>query len=155
MKKVLIALDYAPTAQKVAETGFSLAKTLGAEIMLLHVMADVTYYSVIEHAQIMGAMGFNKTELAHLFDGGLKKAMKQFLERSKQQLGDENIQTLVKEGEFAESIKKAGKDFHADFIVMGTHSRNWVDSIILGSVTKKVLSHTSIPLFIVPIKKNQ
>ena len=154
MKKVLIALDYAPTAQKVAETGFSLARSLGAEILLLHVMADVTYYSVIEHAQIMGTMGFTKTELDHLFDGGLRKAMKQFLERSKQQLGDENIQTLVKEGDFAESIIKTGKDFHADFIVMGTHSRNWVDSIILGSVTKKVLSHASIPLFIIPIKKN-
>ena len=154
MKKVLIALDYAPTAQKVAETGFSLARTLGAEITLLHVMADVTYYSVIEHAQIMGTMGFNKTELTHLFDCGLRKAMKQFLERSKQQLGDENIQTLVKEGDFAESIIKAGKDFHADFIVMGSHSRNWLDNIFLGSVTKEVLSHTSIPLFIVPIKKH-
>jgi hypothetical protein len=29
MKKVLIALDYDPTAQKVAEVGFSLAKTMG------------------------------------------------------------------------------------------------------------------------------
>ena len=28
MKKVLIALDYYPTAQKVAEEGFSLAKTM-------------------------------------------------------------------------------------------------------------------------------
>ena len=41
MKKVLIALDYDPTAQKVAETGFSLAKTMGAEVILLHVISDV------------------------------------------------------------------------------------------------------------------
>ena len=31
MKKVLIALDYNPTAQKVAEVGFGIAKAMGAE----------------------------------------------------------------------------------------------------------------------------
>ena len=35
MKKVLIALDYDPTAQKVAEAGYSLAKSLNAEVILL------------------------------------------------------------------------------------------------------------------------
>ncbi|WP_179214525.1 hypothetical protein [Flavobacterium psychrophilum] len=33
MNKVLIALDYNPTAQKIAEVGFSLAKSMNAEIM--------------------------------------------------------------------------------------------------------------------------
>jgi nucleotide-binding universal stress UspA family protein len=45
LKKVLIALDYDPTAQKVAETGYSLAKTMGAEVILLHVISDPVYYS--------------------------------------------------------------------------------------------------------------
>src|SRR5512145_1199746 len=98
MKKVLIALDYDPTSQKVAETGFSLAKSMGAEIQLMHVIADTTYYSVLEYAQIVGFMGFNNIEASHLFDNGLKKAMKHYLNKSKQHLGDENIQTLVKEG---------------------------------------------------------
>ena len=39
-KKVLIALDYNPTAQKVAEVGFSMAKSMNAEITLLHVISD-------------------------------------------------------------------------------------------------------------------
>ena len=30
MKKILIALDYNPTAQKVAETGYKLAKAMNA-----------------------------------------------------------------------------------------------------------------------------
>jgi hypothetical protein len=33
MKKVLIALDYNPTAQKVAEVGFSMAKSMNAEVI--------------------------------------------------------------------------------------------------------------------------
>ena len=71
MKKVLIALDYAPTAQKIAEAGFSLAKTLSAEVILLHVVADATYYSVIEHAQIMGTMGFRGWRGLHKYLHGL------------------------------------------------------------------------------------
>ena len=45
MKKILIALDYNPTAQKIAETGFSLAKAMNAQVVLLHVIADPVYYS--------------------------------------------------------------------------------------------------------------
>jgi nucleotide-binding universal stress UspA family protein len=62
MEKVLIALDYDPTAQKVADTGFSLAKTMGAEVILLHVIADATYYTEIEYTQTIGLMGLSSTE---------------------------------------------------------------------------------------------
>ena len=57
MKKVLIALDYNPTAQKVAETGFSMAKAMNAEVTLLHVISDLVYYSSAEYSPIMGFTG--------------------------------------------------------------------------------------------------
>jgi nucleotide-binding universal stress UspA family protein len=155
IKTVLIALDYDPTAQKVAETGFSLAKTMGAQIVLLNIIEDATFLSAIEYAQIPGFMGFNDAEASRLFDNGIKKAMKHFLDKSKIHLGDVNIQTVVKEGsDFAESILDAAKDFHTDIIVMGSHSRKWLENIVIGSVTEKVLRLTTIPLFIVPTKKH-
>ena len=40
MKKILIALDYDPTAQKVAELGFLLSVNKDDYITLLHVIAD-------------------------------------------------------------------------------------------------------------------
>ncbi len=43
MEKVLIALDYNPTAQKIAELGFNFAKRMNAQIILLHVFSDATY----------------------------------------------------------------------------------------------------------------
>jgi nucleotide-binding universal stress UspA family protein len=42
----------------------------------------------------------------------------------------------------------------ADVIVIGSHSRKWLENIVMGSVTEKVLHHTSIPLLIVPTRKN-
>jgi nucleotide-binding universal stress UspA family protein len=81
--------------------------------------------------------------------------MKHFLEKSKHHLGDKTIQTLVKEGDFGETIVKTATDLHADIIVMGSHSRRWLDEILMGSVTGKVLHHTAIPLFIIPIKRHK
>jgi len=105
MKKVLIALDYNPTAQKVAESGFSLAKTIGAEITLLHVISDPVDYSSTEYSPIMGFNGFRDQSQLQLDSVDvLKKVSQQFLDKSKHHLGDKNIKTLVEEGDFAESI---------------------------------------------------
>ncbi len=156
MKKVLIALDYNPTAQKIAETGFSLAKSMDAEVILLHVISDPVYYSSTEYSPIMGLsdyMGVSQLQLDSI--EGLKNASQHFLDKTKHHLGDETIKTVVKEGEFAESILKAAKEYHADIIVIGSHSQKWLEKIVMGSVTEKVLSLTTIPLFIIPTKHHK
>ena len=45
LKKILIALDYDPTAKKVAEAGYTLAVAMNAEVTLLHVISDPVYYA--------------------------------------------------------------------------------------------------------------
>lgn len=155
MKKVLIALDYDPTAKKVAETGFAMAKAMKAKVVLLHVIADPVFYSSAEYSPVMGFNGFMETaELQLNTIESLKKASQQYLDKSKQHLGDKTILTIVKEGDFADSILNTAKDLQADIIVMGSHSRKWLENIVMGSVTEKVLHHTPIPLFIIPTKKN-
>ena len=154
LKKVLIALDYDPTAQKVAEEGFSLAKAMKAEVTLLHVISDPVYYSSTEYSPIMGFSGFMETNPIQLDSvEGVKQAALLFLDRTKHHLGDKTIHTLIKEGDFADSILKAAKEVNADFIILGSHSRKWLENIVMGSVTEKVLRHTSIPLFIIPTKR--
>ena len=155
MKKILIALDYDPSAKKVAETGYSFARAMNGEAILLHVVSDkVYYYSRKEYAPIMGFASDMDTYKLHLESlDGLKKVAQQFLDKSKQQLGDDSIVTIVMEGNFSDSILLAAKEYHADVIVMGSHSRKRLENIILGSVTEKVLHYTEIPLLIIPTKK--
>ena len=85
----------------------------------------------------------------------LKTAAQCFLDKTKHDLGNEGIQTLVKEGDTVEQILDAAKNTKADIIVMGTHSRKWLENILLGSVAEKVLYQSTIPLFIVPTKKTE
>jgi nucleotide-binding universal stress UspA family protein len=153
LHKVLIALDYDPSATKVAEIGYAMAKSMGAKVLLLHVIADSIYYSSMNFSPIMGFAGSNDFPTAPTDNSVvLKDASLHFLDKTRNHLEDTNIQTMVADGDFADSIIKTAKKEHVDVIVMGSHSRRWLDSILLGSVTEKVIKETAIPLFIVPIK---
>lgn len=153
MEKVLIALDYDSTSQKVAEIGYSLAKTMKAKVTLLHVIADPLYYNS-EHITVLGFAGgleASQNQVDELLN--LKKISSSFLDKTKKHLGDKNIKTLIEEGETAETIIKVASDIQADTIVVGSHSHKWLESIILGSVAEKVLHLTKVPLVIIPTKK--
>jgi len=156
MNRVLIALDYDPTAQKVAEIGFTMAKSMNAEVILLHVITDPVFYSTAGYSPIMGFTGYmDMAPVQFESIDGLKNASLQFLEKSKHHLGDKTIRTLVKEGDFADAILETAQEVKADIIVVGSHSRKWLENIVMGSVTEKVLHNTSIPLFIVPTKQKK
>jgi nucleotide-binding universal stress UspA family protein len=144
IKKVLIAMDYDETSQKVAEAGFSMAKAMNAETILLHVISEQpVYYSAYTYM----------IEYQVDFDKDLKKTTQKFLDKAKDRLGDKSIKTVLKEGNIAENILKTAKELNIDVIVMGSHSRKWLDDIIMGSAAKDVLMKTNIPLFIIPTKK--
>lgn len=156
MKKILIALDYFPTAQQVAEDGFALAQSMKAEVVLLHVVTDPVYYSSTAYSPIMGFGSYSDIDLMQLdIDDGLKKASQDFLDDTRRHLDSSSIETIVEEGDVADSILETAKKINADLIVMGSHSRQWLEEVIMGSVTAKVLHHTAIPVFIIPTKSKK
>ena len=156
MKKILIALDYNPSAEKIAEAGYALAKATNAAIILMHVVADPVYYSNLDYSPIMGYSGFSSPEMLSLVDmDEIKKASRDFLEQSKKHLGDESITILVGEGDCADAILKAATDLNADTIVMGTHSRRGLDKILMGSIAEKVLHHATVPMLIIPTRQDK
>ena len=65
-------------------------------------------------------------------------------------MGDENIRKLTAGGDCADSIIKTAHDLNIDIIVLGSHSMRWLEKILMGSITEKVMHHSKIPLFIIP-----
>jgi nucleotide-binding universal stress UspA family protein len=156
MKKILIAIDYNPTAKIIADSGFELAKSMNAEVILLHVVADYTYYSSLDYSPVLGFDSFSNLGAIQTNTVlELQNAAKDYLEKIKSQLGDSSIQTLIKEGDSGDAILEAADDSKADVIVMGTHGRRGLDKILMGSVAEKVMRHSKIPLFIIPSKENE
>ncbi len=156
MKRILIALDNNAGAQKVAEAGYELSQALHAETILLHVTSDSTYYSSLNYSPILGFDGYSNLDVVQTDTLlNLKKTAEGYLENMKHNLGDEAIETVVKEGAYSENILLTAKEMDADIIVMGTHSRKGLDKVLLGSVAENVLRHTTIPLFIIPVKSSE
>jgi nucleotide-binding universal stress UspA family protein len=153
MKKILIALDNNAGAQKIAERGYELAKALQAETILLHVTADSAYYSSLNYSPILGFDSLSNLDIVQTDTMQvLKRSAEDYLANMKLALNDKAIKTIVKEGDYAETVLQTANEVNADLIVMGTHSRKGLDKVLLGSVAENVLHHATIPLFIIPVK---
>jgi nucleotide-binding universal stress UspA family protein len=156
MKKVLIAMDYNPAARGIAEAGHSLARSMNAEVTLLHVIADYTYYSSLDYSPITGFDSFSNLGVLQTSTiAELQKAAEEYLGKMKEYLGDNTIRTLTRDGDTGDAILGAATELNADMIVMGTHSRRGLEKILMGSVAEKVLRHSQVPMYIIPTRNEE
>ncbi len=152
MKKVLIALDNNSNYNLISNKGSELAKALGASIALVHVFPDTIITSPNAFAGLYPGIGTMDIEqeikLAEILDEESKK----FLNQVKEEIKDEMAEIYTAEGDVANAILETAANCKADIIVIGSHSRSGIDKILMGNVAKKVLQHSHLPLFIIPVK---
>ena len=153
IKKVLIALDYDSNSSQIAKIGHQLAQGIGAETVLLHVVADESNYTAMQYNPMMGMGGFDYNVFVDVIDtAGFLDAGDYYLEHIKENLNDESIQILVKIGNASDEILVNAEAINADLIVVGTHSKRWLEKILIGSVSESILKDSKIPVLIIPTK---
>lgn len=69
--------------------------------------------------------------------------------RSALRRADVDFEEQMLVGNPADTIIKVAKSSRSQLIVMGSHGRNVLQSVFLGSVTIKVLAHSTIPVTII------
>lgn len=152
MKKVLIAVDYNPVSEKVAESGYELAKDLNAEVCLIHVLDDVGFYSA-QYPTFMGYDGYSGMGPDIDMAMEMRNIAEEFLQKAKDHLNDERVKTHLTEGDTAKTIMQYGEEWGANMLVMGTHSHSVLEKLLVGTVAEKILEKTKIPVYLVPVKK--
>lgn len=140
MKKIIIAVDNDPTSEKIALNGFQLGLQLKAEIALL---------SVVDLTLLITDGAVTPKEFADIAINDYKKNQQMLIETV---FKDHKVWTFVEEGIPYEVILKVSKEWGADIIVLGTHGRTGFSHLIMGSVAEKIIRHSEIPIFIIPIK---
>lgn len=60
-----------------------------------------------------------------------------------------DVNTFVKEGETHEKVLEVAQEVEADVIIMGSHERVGLGSLMLGSVARKVSMNADCPVFII------
>lgn len=153
MKKILIALDYSEATLLIAEKGKELAEAFGAEVILIHVLSDPTYYNSLNYSPITGFDSFSNLDIIQSSTiEDVRNAARKFLGRFREKMDINGAELVLGEGDFADEILKTALEKNAEIIVMGTHSRKGFDKIFMGSVAEKVLHKSHIPVFIIPIR---
>ncbi len=151
MKKILIALDYTPSAERVAETGHAIAKAFNAELTIIHVITEAAFYAM-DYAPIMGYTGgytMGAIELAT----DIKKEAEVFLAATVTHLGDNSITTKVLDGNTADTIIKYSQEWKADLIVAGSHSHHGIERLFSTDIASFLLKHSTIPLLTIPTEE--
>jgi nucleotide-binding universal stress UspA family protein len=137
-RRIIIAVDGSVFAARAANVGFELARSLGAEAALIHVIDP----SVV----VAPEGGYPAGELIALAEQDGKRLLAGFSQRaSVQPLPLEFIQV----GKPATEIVKAAQEWPADLIVIGSHGRGGVQRLLLGSVAEGVMRHAKCPVLVV------
>lgn len=143
-KHILIPTDGSPVADKAVKAGLELAKALGAKVTGFYAIEAI-------QPQVYGE--------GYMIDQGLVKEF----ERSAREAGEKHMATIAKAAaaagvEFSslvlkaetpyEGIIDAAKKKRCDAIFMASHGRRGLASLIMGSVTQKVLTHSKLPVLV-------
>lgn len=151
MKKVLIAIDYNPSSEKVAGKGYELAKILGASVCLIHVMAEVAHYGM-RYPTFLGYEGYDAGSVDIGIENDLRAISEDYLETAANHLNDPSVATHLSEGDAANAILDYADVWKADLLVIGTHSHSILEKLFMGTVASTILEKTKVPVYVVPVK---
>lgn len=144
LKKVLCPVDLSEAGVSPAEQAASLAKSLGAELVLLHVMGEPAFAVGDPLLAPADVAGYALPALAEEYRVEMEKRLGRLGDRLRAQ--GVSVATLLVRGPTHEAIVSAANDQHADLIVMGTHGRSGLQHLLLGSVTERVVRTAKVPV---------
>ncbi len=145
IKKILIAVDGSNHSLKSVEYGAEVAKGVGAEVLLYHVVKpyrlpdSLREFAKAEHMATIDA-DLLKRGAQHLLAGSLDAARR---------IGVKDVAIETEEGPIARSIVGRAKSFKADLIVIGSRGMGDVEGMLRGGVSHRVETLAKCPVLVV------
>jgi nucleotide-binding universal stress UspA family protein len=155
IQKILIAVDDSKISENAAAYGFELAHAYKAHVGLVNIVAPIIYPPT-ESDGITGLPFVNST----VDDVELIKVQNE----SSENIIQRTIKTFAKGlavtqftdyGSTADGIISCSKEFGADLVVLGTHSRTGIDRLLMGSIAEDVVRHSDVPVLVVPLRESE
>jgi nucleotide-binding universal stress UspA family protein len=143
-KNILIPTDGSELSQRAVHMAVSLTKLHGARLTGIHVIPD--YHLLIAYE---GA--FDPVTEERIEEEAKARAQNylDFVRKSAQDAGVPCDTVCETSDHPYDAILKACEARHCDLIVMTSHGRKGLAAVLLGSETRKVLTHTRIPVLVV------
>lgn len=151
MKKILFPTDFSKTATNAFIYALHLAKSINAEIFVLH-SYEMPIISTTSSGQPDLIQGVYETIEMNNFDRYKNEGPKLRKIAVDQELEEVNLTFLFEEGLLLSNMKRIIENEHIDFVVMGTNGDHSLEKKLLGSNTVNVINSIQIPILSVPAK---
>ena len=131
LKRILVGTDYSEQADEAMRHALFLARTLGAEIRLVHALTALTVSP--PYPAVAASLYMPQT------DEIIRQGQEQ-LDAEEKKWSDQgvSISSELAIDMPAPGILEAAKKFQAELIVVGTHGRSGVSRFLMGSVAQQV-----------------
>jgi nucleotide-binding universal stress UspA family protein len=139
IKKILIPTDGSDYSIRAAELGISMAKMLGAQVMIVYVIDTVVLDQIAKVSQREDVERELKQDGERYIHYVLGLAEKQGVKAA----------SLIAKGRPFEQVVNLAKGLGMDLIVMGTYGRRGAERILIGSVAERVIEYASCPVLVV------
>lgn len=137
-KRIMVPTDGSPASTAAVNAAVGFAQGTGARVVGLHVIPLRPLFSHM--LGVLAAPGNRQ-----LADGYLG-----YLELRAAQAGvPASVLTRNSDTPWEEIIR-AARDLLCDLVVMGSHGRGGAAALLLGSQTQAVLTHSAIPVLVIP-----
>lgn len=133
--KILVPVDFSPCSEAALTYAVFLAGQLQATILLAHVILPMGYPIDFATVQPVAYQEFKR---------GIGQALEKTADRWRKK--GVPIETHLLKGEPAVEIGAAAAHLECDLIVMGTHGRKGMASLLMGSVAEKVVRGAPVPV---------
>lgn len=142
IKKIVVGIDFSEESDIATRQAMSIARHVGAEVVLLHVGAVLDapmHLGSSMHASVREWETLMRSELAED-----RRRLSELRERLHGQ-GVE-VSHLVRDGFADTGLTEAARELGADLLVVGTHGRTGIKRFFLGSISERVarLSSTAV-----------
>ena len=137
MKNIVLAFDGTEYSNRALQYAKTFAERFEATLWLVHIFTHTS--------DLLGYEDYEKLYSKRKASGQTLLG-EAFQELSNTRL---DVREKLEEGPEAESILNIANNCQADLIVMGTRGHGTLKGLLVGSVSRKVIHHSSCPVMVV------
>ena len=149
VKKILAPIDFSEHSMDAMRSAMELAKDVGAEVHLMHVIAPHHHFIPLP----LVTSGEESRELVR--EAAMIEQAEQELARiKKDDFGDSNkVVTFAVVGHPVQKLADYAKEQAIDLIVMATHGRSSIEHMLLGGTTEKLVRSAPCSVLVIRPRK--
>jgi len=140
VREILVPVDGSDNSLRAIRYALDLAQALGARIRLFYVFP-------VSSVEIIGMAGMSRDDIEH----AAQAAAQRVFDKLHGEIGEVGVamedETSI--GDPAEEIIRCSEDDHDLLVVLGRRGLSRIQSLLLGSVSEKVVRHAHSPVMVI------